>query len=38
MAMPTGNRENPQFYGQWMVEDSGKMDGVLKVYEDKEFY
>jgi len=22
MAMPTGNGENPQFYGQWTVEDS----------------
>ena len=22
MPMPTGNGENPQFYGQWTVEDS----------------
>ena len=22
MSMPTGNGENPQFYGQWMDEDS----------------
>ena len=22
MEMPTGNGENPQFYGQWTIEDS----------------
>ena len=22
MPMPTGNGENPQFYGQWTVQDS----------------
>ena len=25
MPMPTGNGENPQFYGQWTIEDSQKL-------------
>ena len=27
MPMPTGNGENPQFYGQWTVQDS--QNGLL---------
>ena len=36
MPMLAGNGGNPQFYSEWLK--TPKMDCVLKVYEDKEFY
>ena len=37
MAMPIGNRENPQFYDSERLKTL-KTDCVLKVYKDKDFY